>query len=153
MRGPYRRFSSSTTFARWRALVLIVAAGMALLPLPANQARGAGPGVRLDWGTKARMPTARQTFGLAAAGNRVGGVGVGIASRLGDCSSLRSATAARVLLKIDKRTGLRFLRRIRECAYIADPTGSAPPAERTFRAWRARRSARSMRSQVWPSRR
>src|SRR5690348_2549465 len=35
----------------------------------------------------------------------------------------------------------------------SESTGSAPPAERTFRAWLARRSARSIRTQVRPARR
>jgi hypothetical protein len=53
---------------------------------------------------------------------------VDVASRGDVCSALPSEEAARVRVKIDKRTGLRFLRRAQVCASHGPPSDPLPPS-------------------------
>jgi N-acetylneuraminic acid mutarotase len=73
MRGSDRPVVADVTVSgnaahHWsRVLIVSLAVMVALAALPADQARGAGSTVRLDWGAKAPMPTARKILGVAAA--------------------------------------------------------------------------------------
>src|SRR5262245_64454817 len=63
----HRLIRQRTTIARPSVIALVIA--FLLLPLLAEPVQGASTTTRLDWGSKAPMPTRRIALGFAAAPN------------------------------------------------------------------------------------